>query len=142
MLTVITLCIFLCSCVVTQDIVFPTQDTSISSSPQFNLSTPTTSDKRVEELSLFVPAGCDGSDYCEESLDYPDNETLIEIINNNSDNHLLQQLFTMTGVISENSGDEYNIEHDYELLEYSPLCDTIDNIVRPTTAKTATNQWR
>ena len=142
MVTGITKCILLCSCVATQDIVFPTQDTSNSSSTLFNLSTPTTSDHRVEQLSLFVPAGCDGSDYCEDSLDYPDNDTVMEIINNNSDNHLLQQLFTVTGMISDNSRDEYMVEDDYELLEYSPLCDTIDNIVTPTVAKTATNQWR
>ena len=96
----------------------------------------------MEQLPLFVPAGCDGSDYCEDSLDYPDNDTVMEIINNNSDNHLLQQLFTVTGMISDNSRDDYIIEDDYELLEYSPLCDTIDDIVTPTVAKTATNQWR
>ena len=98
----------------------------------------------MEQLPLFVPAGCDGSDYCEDSLDYPDNDTLMEIINNNSDNHLLQLLFTQVGQLPDNPGKEKKgkVDADHDLVEYKPLCHTLANIVKPKTAKTTSNQWR
>ena len=110
------------------------------------MSTPTTSDQRMEQLPLFIPAGCDGRDYCDDSLDYPDNDTVLDIINNNnSDNHLLQLLFTQIGQLPDVPGEEEKIrkvDAAHDLVEYRPLCHSLANIVKPKTAKTTNNQWR
>ena len=144
-----------------QDIVFPTHQASASA--QFNLSIPTSSEQKVEDLTKFVPAGCDDNDYCEDSLDYPDEETVMEIVKNVSNPALVQMLFTQIGFLAKQ--DEYVIEpkiaktiiiesdkptkmlpddldDDYDLILMTPLCHTVENFVFPKTAKTRSSQWR
>ena len=73
------------------DIVFPDD-------AQYSLSTPviTSSDYKVMSLTKFIPAGCDNSDYCEDSADYPDVESVKEIVNNFGNHDLTKILFTVT----------------------------------------------
>ena len=47
----------------------------------------------VTDLARFIPTGCAGSDYCEESPDYPEVENLKEIVKKLGETDLTQILF-------------------------------------------------
>ena len=143
-----------------QDIVFP--DVQNSTSGQYNLSIPTSSEYKVKDLLKFIPVGCGDSDYCEDSPDYPDAESVKEIVRNFGNPDLAQILFTQIGAaVEEDAEDGSGENHDsvatfiiagktqpqqppveYNLISLTPLCHTIDNYVFPKTAKTRSSQWR
>ena len=53
----------------------------------------TSSQLSVMEVRKFLPTGCDGSDYCEETLDYPDVDIMKEIVSKLGKNELTKILF-------------------------------------------------
>ena len=77
------------------DIVFP--DDRVEK--QFNLSVPvsTSSEYKVRNIQNFIPTGCD-DDYCEDSDEYPDVESVKEIVKNFGNPDFTQLLFTQIGV--------------------------------------------
>ena len=101
----------------------------------------------MEDLTKFVPADCGDNDYCEDSLDYPDEESLMEIVRNMSDTDLVQLLFRQIGVLTKQpskvtKGRPKNPDDEYELIFWTSLCHTVESFVFPKTAKTRSSQWR
>ena len=155
-------------------LVFPDEQTQIKK--QFNLSIPvkTSSDLKVRLMSrnTFLPRGCDNSDYCIESEDYPDIESVKEIVKNFGNSDLTQLFFhdpleTKTeaevsipdvssrlnpkivgwGITTEEDTAQipYSARQpwdEYDLITETPLCHTISNYVFPKTAKTRSRQSR
>jgi len=79
-------------------IVFP-QDYQTRLERQYNLSKPVeTNSAAIMSLDRFIPKGCEdsSSDYCEAAGDYPDKETVREIVVGTGDHHLARLLFTHT----------------------------------------------
>ena len=62
---------------------------------EFSLSDPvlTRDVTTLIDLTRFIPTGCAGSDYCEDSPDYPEVDSLQEIVKQIGDNDLTQLLF-------------------------------------------------
>ena len=83
-------------------IVFPDDSDQARGDKQFNLSIPVATSSsafKVMNLKRFVPFGCeDGSEYCEDSADYPDVDSVKEIVKNIGNPELTKLLFTQRGV--------------------------------------------
>ena len=78
-----------------QNIVFPNESEGTITQRHFNLSIPITANyaSQVMNASKFVPRGCDDGDYCEESNDYPDDESVKEIVKSLGDTKITELLF-------------------------------------------------
>ena len=51
------------------------------------------SESNARQLAYFTPGGCGGSDYCEDTPDYPDEEIIRDIVGKLGRDNLVTQIF-------------------------------------------------
>ena len=142
--------------------------TMVAMGQEFRLSEPViSSESNARQLAYFTPGGCGGSDYCEDTPDYPDEEIIRDIVGKLGRDNLVTHIFfnntldnNQTAVVDKILTDydtaeiaysdydpltlrgNFETTDEFDLVRETPLCHFIESFVFPKTAKTRSNQWR